>query len=191
MVSKISGHRGVEMEKISLSGAGSRNWAADYNYSNPTSGSEKTDAKDATDPDQALVTAEGSKNEAKADKNGVKQEFAKEESLKVAERKKQELQQAKKKDEEKQAQQNLIQAFYLEKTRIDMSPEKLKESMKTLAERSIEHLMSRDGTSLKMEWKSELHKISLEISVEAYDKFNEQSDQQGEKDKTLAGTAKS
>lgn len=177
------------MEKISLSGAGSKNWAADYNYSNPTSGSEKTDAKDATD--QALVTAEGSKNEAKADKHGTKQDLAKEESLKAAERKKQELQQAKKKDEEKQAQQNLIQAFYLEKTRIDMSPEKLKESMKTLAERSIEHLMSRDGTSLKMEWKSELHKISLEISVEAYDKFNEQADQQGEKDKPLAGTAKS
>lgn len=183
------------MEKVSLNGAGSRDWASPYSYPNPMSGSEKKDAKEYTN--QALTTVEGSKNDPKADKNSNKQDLSKEESSKVAELKKQETQQVKKKEEEKQAQQNLIQTFYLEKTRIDMSPEKLKESMKTLAERSIEHLMSRDGTSLKMEWKSELHKISLEISVEAYDKFNEQADQKDDKDKKdkkdkpLAETTKS
>ncbi len=145
---------------------------------------DKADAADKAD--QPPAAAEPSKSDLEAKKNSAKHNLAREEeTARLAERKRQEAQQVHKKDEEKQAQQNLIQPFYLEKLKIDMSPEKLKESMKSLAERSIESLMSRDGTSLKMEWKSELHKISLEISVEAYDKFNEQADQQGEKETLL------
>ncbi|OWR31192.1 hypothetical protein CDO73_08645 [Saccharibacillus sp. O23] len=168
------------MEKVSFSGGSSASWASDYRNPN------------TVNPDQTAKTSttEKPKSDPKTEKDDkATDSVGEKQAVSAAERKKQDVEQAKKQEEEKQAQQKLLQTFYSEKLRIDMSPDKFKDSMKALAERSIEQLMSREGTSLKMEWKSELHKISLEISVEAYDKLSEQHDQ-NEQDKNLVETVK-
>ncbi|OWA35360.1 hypothetical protein B9G55_11985 [Saccharibacillus sp. O16] len=168
------------MEKVSFNGGSSGSWASDYR--NPNTVNPDKPAKTST-TEKPKTDPKAEKDDKATDSVGEK------EAVSAAERKKQDDQQAKKLEEEKQAQQKLMQTFYAEKLRIDLSPDKFKESMKALAERSIEQLMSREGTSLKMEWKSELHKVSLEISVEAYDKLSEQHDQKHE-DKNLVETIK-
>ncbi|WP_037285266.1 hypothetical protein [Saccharibacillus sacchari] len=154
------------MEKVSFNKGDSGNWAIDYKPSaivNP----------DIVNPTSKLETSKvvvmKDKTELNTEKTGEK------ELLSDEERKKREVQLAQKLADERLAQQKLMQTFYAEKARVELSPEKLQDAMKALAQRSIEQLMIRDGSSMKMEWKSELHQVRVEISVEAYDKLNEHS----------------
>ncbi|WP_206023876.1 hypothetical protein [Saccharibacillus alkalitolerans] len=132
-----------------------------------TSGIVNPDLADQTPKSEGAPRLKKTQTEGNGESTGEK------ELVSETERKKREAQQAEKLEEERQAQQKLLQAFYAEKARIDMSPEKIRETMEMLAERSIEQLMSREGSSFKIEWKSELHQVSLAISMEAYDKFQQ------------------
>jgi len=154
------------MEKISFNKADSGNWAIDYK----PSGIVNPDiVKQPTKLGASKVIVMKEKTELNSEPSGEK------ELVSDAEFKKREAELAQKLAEERLAQQKLLQTFYAEKARVELSPDQLKETMKALAERSIEQLMVRDGTMMRVGWKSDLHKISMEISVEAYDKLNEQS----------------
>lgn len=154
------------MEKVSFNKGDSGNWAIDYK----PSGIINPDIVNPTPkPETSKVVVMKDKTELNTEKTGEK------ELLSDEERKKREVQLAQKLADERLAQQKLMQTFYAEKARVELSPEKLQDAMKALAQRSIEQLMIRDGSSMKMEWKSELHQVRVEISVEAYDKLNEHS----------------
>lgn len=154
------------MEKVSFNKADSGNWAIDYK----PSGIVNPDiVKQPTKTESSKVVVMKDNTEFNKDKTGEK------ELLSDEERKKREAQLAQEIANERLAQQKLLQTFYAEKARVELSPERLKGAMKALAERSIEQLMIRDGSSMKMEWKSELHQVRVEISGEAYDKLNEHS----------------
>ncbi|WP_172253460.1 hypothetical protein [Saccharibacillus deserti] len=168
------------MEKISFGKGDSGDWGMNYRTSNivnpdlldKSPKSEGIGSKSILQKDAA-----GSVDESNGEKNPASQ----------TERKKHDDLMARKLEEEHLAQQRLLQTFYSEKLRIELSPEKFKDSMKSMAERSIEQLMSREGSSLKLEWKSELHQFSLAISMEAYDKLNGENSRKPE----LVGSDKS
>lgn len=161
------------MEKISFSKSDLGDWSVDYrtsNIVNPDLLDKRPKSEGAVSESVLPKDGAGSADASGGDNNEAGR----------AERKKHDALMARKLDEERQAQQRLLQTFYAEKLRIELSPEKFRDSMKSMAERSIEQLMSREGSSLKLEWKSELHQFSLAISMEAYDKLNEDVSRQRE-----------
>ncbi|WP_018978041.1 hypothetical protein [Saccharibacillus kuerlensis] len=155
------------MEKISFAKGDLGNWTVNYRPSN------------IINPDLArAVPQSGSAAPApRVGKSGQSGEPAGAlERFGEAEQRKLEARRAEKQAEERLAQQKLLQMFYAERAKIEVSPEKLKATAKAMAERSIEQSMITDGISMKVEWRSELHKVSMEISQEAYAKLNEQAD---------------
>ncbi|MCQ4087526.1 hypothetical protein [Saccharibacillus sp. JS10] len=152
------------MEKVALNKADSGNWAIDYKPSmivNPDL------VRPMPQNDHSKVVT--SKSETQLDQDPTKEK----ELMSDADRKKREEEWIQKMTEERLAQQKLLQTFYAEKARVDMAPSQIKDAMRALAERSIEQQIVRDGSSMKVEWKSELHQVSVEISETAYDKRND------------------
>ncbi|MEJ8302868.1 hypothetical protein [Saccharibacillus sacchari] len=159
------------MEKVSFNKGDSGNWAIDYrpsNIANPDLVVQKPKAESS----KVVVTKD--KTELYSGPTGEK------ELASDVERKKKEAELAQQLAEERLAQQKLLQTFYAEKARVELSPDNIKDAMKALAERSIEQLMIRDGSSMRLEWKSELHKVRVEISADAYDRLNEHTDSKQE-----------
>lgn len=155
------------MEKVSFNKGDSGNWAVDYrpsNIANPDI------VKPAPKTENSKIAVRTETAKPNTESTGEK------ELMSDTEHKKREAQLIQKLEDERLAQQKLLRTFYAEKARVDMSPDQVRDTMKALAERSIEQQMVRDGTSMKVEWKSELHQIRVEISEDAYDKLRAHTD---------------
>jgi len=152
------------MEKVALNKAESGNWAVDYK---PSMIANPDLVRPMPQSDHSKVVT--SKSETQLNPDPTKEK----ELMSDADRKKREEEWIQKMTEERLVQQKLLQTFYAEKARVDMAPNQIKDAMRALAERSIEQQIVRDGSSMKVEWKSELHQVSVEISETAYDKRND------------------